>query len=147
MCVLPASVLLVSPITPFLLRRKKKSPDPTSEPGDAVFHPRFLSYCPYPRGKALQTMTSRSSGFRIILLAAPSHPLGQWNLSAFVPGYGGGSATAFHRLPFFVAMSHPSLCFFNSKESWCQALFRHFGGPFREFRHKVGEIPNPQNKT
>jgi hypothetical protein len=45
----------------------------------------------------------RSSGFRIILLAAPSHPSassGQWlQVAAFVPGHSGGSATDLHRLP------------------------------------------------
>ena len=48
-------------------------------------------------------LLSRSSGFRIVLLAAPSHRYRQWRISldiaAFVPGYGGGFATAFNRLP------------------------------------------------
>jgi hypothetical protein len=42
----------------------------------------------------------RSSGFRIDLLAAPSHSYEQWHSAAFVPGYGGGSATDFNRLPY-----------------------------------------------
>jgi hypothetical protein len=33
--------------------------------------------------------------------AAPSHSGEQWHLrAAFVPGYSGGSATDFHRLPY-----------------------------------------------
>ena len=34
------------------------------------------------------------------LLAAPSHPLGQWHLAAFVPVTVAGAVSAFHRLPF-----------------------------------------------
>jgi len=43
--------------------------------GDAVFHPYAA---PNPRG-AILFYLSRSSGFRIILSAAPSHPSGQWH--------------------------------------------------------------------
>jgi len=64
-------------------------------------HPRIAR-----RGKSYIS-TSRSSGSRINLLAAPSHPdpstsSGLWTVdfyAAFVPGYSGGSATALHRLP------------------------------------------------
>ncbi len=47
-------------------------------------------------------MRGRSSGFRIVLPAAPSRPPpvgGQWLTAAFVPGHSGGSATDSHRLP------------------------------------------------
>jgi hypothetical protein len=47
--------------------------------------------------------------------------------AAFVPGYGGGSATAFHRIPFFVAPSHPSFFeYLTSSESCCQEIFWKF---------------------
>ncbi|OPY62451.1 MAG: hypothetical protein A4E57_03979 [Syntrophorhabdaceae bacterium PtaU1.Bin034] len=49
----------------------------------------------------------RSSGFRIILLAASSHPALSGNsdmAAAFIPGYGGGSATDSHRLPCYGLM-------------------------------------------
>lgn len=47
----------------------------------------------------------RYSGFRIVLLAAPSH-LATVALAAFVPGYSGGTVTDSHRLPDF----HRSNC-------------------------------------
>jgi hypothetical protein len=80
---------------------KKKSPDPANaaKSGDAVFHPRCFAKAPNPRG-ATQLFLFRSSGFRIVLLTAPSHPFGQWQSAVFVPGYGGGSATDFNRLPY-----------------------------------------------
>ncbi len=39
----------------------------------------------------------RYSGSRISLLAAPSHPNGQWHSAVFVPGYSSGTATDSHR--------------------------------------------------
>jgi hypothetical protein len=42
---------------------------------------------------------SRSPGFRIVLLPAPSRPSGQWLLAGFVPGYSDGVAADSHRLP------------------------------------------------
>jgi hypothetical protein len=45
-------------------------------------------------------MASRSSGFRIILRPRLPTLSGSDILAAFVPGYGGGSATVSHRLPY-----------------------------------------------
>ena len=54
----------------------------------------------------LKMVLGRSSGFRILLLSAPSRPLGQWHLGAFlrsipiadfVPGYSSATATDSHR--------------------------------------------------
>jgi hypothetical protein len=44
----------------------------------------------------------RSSGFRITLLTAPSHPdlPEKWHHAVFVPDHSGGSTTDFHRFPF-----------------------------------------------
>lgn len=47
----------------------------------------------------------RSSGFRIVLLAAPYHRIDSGLLAAIVPGYSGGTATDFHRLPFSPAQA------------------------------------------
>ena len=78
----------------------KKSPDLINEikPGDAVFHPRNYTRCPV-LGTLREHSFFRFSGFRIVLLTAPSHRFRQWHLAVFVPGYGGGSATASNRLP------------------------------------------------
>jgi len=54
---------------------------------------------PFLETQRAQKRFFRSSGFRIVLLAAPSHRFRQWHIAAFVPGYGGGSATEFNRLP------------------------------------------------
>jgi hypothetical protein len=71
-----------------------------AESGDAVFHPRQRISCSAHSAERMANMIAfRSSGFRITLLAAPSHPCEQWHSAAFVPGYGGGSATASNRLP------------------------------------------------
>ncbi|OPY62454.1 MAG: hypothetical protein A4E57_03982 [Syntrophorhabdaceae bacterium PtaU1.Bin034] len=62
---------------------------------------------PLPRGTSLCKPARRSSGFRIILLAASSHPALSGNsdmAAAFIPGYGGGSATDSHRLPCYGLM-------------------------------------------
>jgi hypothetical protein len=42
----------------------------------------------------------RSSGFRIVLLAAPSRDSVAVAYAAFVPGYSGGTATDLHRFPY-----------------------------------------------
>jgi len=51
----------------------------------------------------LMSMKSRSSGFEVNLLASPSHPVGQWLVSAFVARYSGtlphGIRTRFPILP------------------------------------------------
>jgi hypothetical protein len=81
---------------------QKKSPDlaDVAKSGDAVFHPRLSSAADAHSAKRREnTIAFRSSGFRIMLLAAPSHLFRQWHSAAFVPGYGGGSATDFNRLP------------------------------------------------
>lgn len=64
--------------------------------GDAVFHPR-ANVLPSSTKADIKKHQGRSSGSRFILLAAPSHPCGQWLYAAFIPGYSGGSATALHR--------------------------------------------------
>jgi hypothetical protein len=53
----------------------------------------------------------RSSDFRIILLPAPSHPASvrQWLHTGFVPGYSGGTAPVFHRLPYYTLYGHPNI--------------------------------------
>jgi hypothetical protein len=53
-----------------------------------------------PRGCDLFFCSGRSSDFRIVLPAAPSQPIGQWCLAAFVPGYSGGPVPDFHRVPY-----------------------------------------------
>ena len=81
----------------------KKIPGPDTRSGDAVFHSRKI-YFAQPlsaKGGKSSSITSRSSGFRIILQAAPSHLYKQWLAAAFVPGYGGGPATELHRLPYY----------------------------------------------
>lgn len=45
-------------------------------------------------------LKSRSSDFQIILLTATSRSAEQCQRAVFVLGYGGGSVTDFHRLPF-----------------------------------------------
>ncbi len=55
----------------------KKIPGPNSlRPGDAVFHPRSClpALPPVRESQRFYSRASRSSGFRFILLAAPSHP-------------------------------------------------------------------------
>lgn len=47
----------------------------------------------------LTAMWGRSSGFRIVLVAAPSRSVEQWQNAAVVPGYSSATATDFHRLP------------------------------------------------
>jgi hypothetical protein len=71
-----------------------------AESGDVVFHPQCFCKSTLS-AKWDAEYIFRSSGFRIVLLAAPSHPSGQWRVAVFVPGYGGGSATDFNRLPYF----------------------------------------------
>ena len=52
-----------------------------------------------PRSHLEIYAADRYSGSRVVLLAAPSHPEGQWYLAAFVSDHSGGSATVSHRLP------------------------------------------------
>lgn len=48
-----------------------------------------------------QSVSGRSSGFRIVRLTAPSRAIHSTvALAAFVPGYSGGTATESHRLPY-----------------------------------------------
>jgi len=61
--------------------------------------------CPR-KSRSQHRRLGRSSGFRIVLLAAPSRerrPDGPWLavvMAAFVPGYSGGTATDLHRFPY-----------------------------------------------
>ena len=58
------------------------------------------------------TPTGGYSGFRVILLAAPSRPWGQWHIAAFVTGYSGASAADSHRLPHYFPgepVGHPAI--------------------------------------
>ncbi len=81
-------------------QQTKKSPDLVRQVRGSVFILGFRVHDPFPRGsdseKVLRAglLASRSS-YR------PRLPtlLGQWQRAAFVPGYSGGSATDFHRLP------------------------------------------------
>lgn len=81
---------------------KRKNPQ-TKESGSGM--PYFIHdnidcrINPIPRGFSNERYTGRSSDFRINLLAVPSHPSGQWQLTAFVLGYSGGTVTDSHRLP------------------------------------------------
>ncbi len=58
--------------------RQKKTRTSSIKSGDSVFILDWQGATPDPRG-AHHCFLSRSSGFRILLLAAPSHPLGQWH--------------------------------------------------------------------
>jgi hypothetical protein len=66
---------------------QKKIPGPTSKgPGMPFFILGYNSHSPQIReGYASGLFWSRSSGFRISLLAAPSHPFGQWIHYGFRP--------------------------------------------------------------
>ncbi len=57
--------------------------------------------CPYDTG--------RSSGSRIGLPVAPSHPLRTVASATFVPGHSGGTATDSHRLPSWLSRSRPCI--------------------------------------
>jgi hypothetical protein len=84
------------------MKEQKKTPNSgyMPEAGDAVFHPHYgIGWRAHSTERRANTITCRYSDFRIILLAAPSHPFGQWHVAVFVPGYGGGSVTDFNRLP------------------------------------------------
>jgi hypothetical protein len=67
-----------------------------------------LSPTPFLEGRSATTRLGRSSGFRVVLLVAPSRPFPDSGFSAtFVTGYSGGTATESHRLPFFSPFGRP----------------------------------------
>ncbi len=68
------------------------------KPGSRFSSTLLRSHSPGPQNTKI---VDKSSGFRIDLLTAPSHPYRQWRYAVFVPGYSGGSATDFNRLPFY----------------------------------------------
>jgi len=80
----------------------KKNPRTLYGSGDAVFHPQHTWLLMTSLREGLSPVyvnAGRSSGYRIILHAAPSRHLDSGIDAAFVPGYSGGSATVFHRFP------------------------------------------------
>jgi len=81
-----------------LLPPAKKNPRAFERPGDAVFHPHSA---PGPRGA--ETSASRAglpASGSSFLPRLPIHFMDSGVPAAFVPGYGGGTATDSHRLPY-----------------------------------------------
>ena len=52
---------------------------------------------PFHEEHVIDNAKSKYSDFQLNLLTATSHPRGQCLLAVFVPGYGGGTVTDFHR--------------------------------------------------
>ncbi len=83
----------------FVLPFSKKNPQTQiTSLGISLFYPQNFQPTPLST-KVLYIYTDRSSGSRIILLAAPSLPTfaGQWlSIAAFVPDHSGGLAPDLH---------------------------------------------------
>ncbi|CAI2718579.1 protein of unknown function [Nitrospina watsonii] len=60
-----------------------------------------MSPSPLRSRRVCEAYSDRLSGFRIVLLPAPSRSLEQWQDAGVVPGYSGGTATDLHRLSYF----------------------------------------------
>ncbi|GEM_PF-7094779 len=100
-----------------LPRRHKKIPAPAWSAGDAVFHPSFSRRADH----GLDSLPQRPVRPVFWLPDQPKHRafpffIHSGLVAMFVPGYSGGSATDFHRLPVKPFWAHPTaLPYPNSK--------------------------------
>jgi hypothetical protein len=91
----------------------------------------------------------RSSDFRLFLLPAPSHPTSvrQWLDTGFVPGYSGGTAPVFHRLPYYTLYGYPNILEHNiyAINSGCQGK-KYSGSTTGDFTYKEIQFPGRINR-
>ena len=87
-------------------RRAKKNPDPHERIGEN--RQKFTLHVLPSETLLCEAISDRSSGLRVILLAAPSRPRWPVAVAAFVSDHSGGAATDSHRLPWlFPLRKHP----------------------------------------